>query len=190
MRPDVIEAGCDEVGRGCLAGPVVAAAVVLPPRFSHPHLDDSKKMSWSKRLELDAYIREKAVTFAIGHCSPAEIDEINILQASFLAMRRAVEQLSPSPAHLLVDGNRFKAIEGLEHTCVIKGDGKFMSIAAASVLAKVHRDRWMAELDTEYPGYGWRRNVGYPTRQHRSAIAELGPCAQHRRSFQLLPRED
>jgi len=182
----LIEAGCDEVGRGCLAGPVVAAAVILPPEFVHEDIRDSKTLSLERRNEMDLLIREQAVDFQIAECSPREIDELNILQASFKAMHRAVSGLKTRPEHLLVDGNRFAPILGLPHTCVVKGDSLYQSIAAASILAKVHRDRYMQELHEMYPDYSWNTNVGYPTVAHRKAILEIGPTEHHRKSFRLL----
>ena len=182
----LVEAGCDEVGRGCLAGPVVAAAVILPPEFVHEDIRDSKTLSLERRNEMDLLIREQAVDFQIAECSPREIDELNILQASFKAMHRAVSGLKTRPEHLLVDGNRFAPILGLPHTCVVKGDSLYQSIAAASILAKVHRDRYMQELHEMYPDYSWNTNVGYPTVAHRQAILEIGPTEHHRKSFRLL----
>lgn len=189
----VLEAGCDEAGRGCLAGPVVAAAVILPPRKSlraapfHPLLNDSKQLSEKDRNTLRTFIEAEALHWAVGVVSPVEIDEVNILNASFLAMHRALDQLSVPPEHILVDGNRFTPYKFTPHLCVIKGDGKYCSIAAASVLAKTHRDEIMAGLDRDFPAYGWARNKGYPTKVHRSAIALYGPCPHHRKSFTLLP---
>lgn len=185
----LLEAGLDEVGRGCLAGPVVAAAVILPEGFSHPDLDDSKKLTAAKRRLLDVYIREHALAYAIAEVSAPEIDQINILNASFLAMHRALDQLLLRPELLLVDGNRFKPYGELPHHCIVKGDGKFASIAAASVLAKQYRDALMEQLHVQYPAYGWDRNVGYPTAQHRKALAEHGITPWHRRSFSLLPAQ-
>ncbi|MBL7944188.1 MAG: ribonuclease HII [Flavobacteriales bacterium] len=182
-----VECGCDEAGRGCLAGPVVAAAVILPADFYHPLLNDSKKMSEVQRNEVRAYVEAHALHWAVAEASPEEIDEINILHASFLAMHRAVGLLKQVPQHLLIDGNRFKPYEGIGHTCIIKGDGKFASIAAASVLAKTHRDACMEKLHMEFPGYAWNKNKGYPTLAHREAIRKLGPTPYHRQSFTLLP---
>ncbi len=188
-RKGVLEAGCDEAGRGCLAGPVVAAAVILPPGVRLPGLDDSKKLSAADREALRPLIMEKAVAWAVAAVSPAEIDRINILKASFLAMHRAIDQLATRPEALLIDGNRFTPYPGLPHTCMIKGDGRFRSIAAASILAKTHRDALMEALHAEHPHYGWAVNKGYPTPDHRKAIAAHGPCAHHRRSFRLLPED-
>lgn len=180
-----IEAGCDEAGRGCLAGRVYAAAVVLPSDFDHPLLNDSKQLSEKKRNKLRIVIEEEAMAWAVAWCEPEEIDRINILQASFLAMHRAIEQLAVRPEALLIDGNRFKAYTGIPHECIIKGDGKFASIAAASVLAKTHRDAHMFELHAKYPDYAWNSNKGYPTKAHRQAIDTLGASPYHRRSFRM-----
>ena len=182
----VPEAGCDEAGRGCLAGPVVAAAVMLPPDFYHPLLNDSKQLSRKERELLRPVIEKEAVAWAVAECSPEEIDEINILQASILAMHRAVDQLAKRPELLLIDGNRFKPYPFIPHLCVIKGDSKYASIAAASVLAKTWRDDYMDKLAVEYPQYLWQQNAGYPTKAHRKAIEETGPCLWHRKSFKLL----
>jgi ribonuclease HII len=185
-HPQLIEAGLDEVGRGCLAGPVVAAAVVLPKEYRNPLLNDSKQLTKAQRNQLRNEITEVALAWAVAEVSNQEIDEINILKASFLAMHRAVDQLTLRPEHLLVDGNRFTPYPFLPHTCIIKGDSKFMSIAAASVLAKTYRDELMERLSEEFPHYGWARNVGYPTPIHRRAIEEFGPCQHHRMSFKLI----
>jgi ribonuclease HII len=182
-----IEAGCDEAGRGCLAGAVYAAAVILPPGFHCEKLNDSKLLTEKQREALRPLIEREAVAWAVGAASPEEIDRMNILRASFLAMHRAIEQLKAVPEHLLVDGNRFAPYPGIPHTTVVKGDGKYMSIAAASVLAKTHRDEYMNRLDAEYPGYRWRENKGYPTKAHRNAIREYGTTPYHRKSFTLLP---
>jgi len=182
----LIEAGCDEAGRGCLAGPVVAAAVILPKSFRNEMLDDSKKLTEKRREQLFPIIKSEAVSYGIGVVSPEEIDEINILNASFLAMHRAVDQLNQPPELLLIDGNRFNAYKAIRHVCIIKGDGKYMSIAAASVLAKVFRDQLMMDYDSKMPEYGWKKNKGYPTKAHRAAIAEFGETDIHRRSFKLL----
>ncbi len=186
---DGVEAGCDEAGRGCLAGPVVAAAVILPDDFFHPLLTDSKQLSESQRDALRPYIETHALAWAVGVVSEAEIDEINILNASFLAMHRALDQLSMRPTRLLIDGNRFKKYGDIEHHCIIKGDGKMSAIAAASVLAKTHRDEWMMRIDQEYPAYGWKTNKGYPTVAHRKVIAAQGASPYHRMTFALLPRQ-
>ena len=186
---DKIEAGCDEAGRGCLAGPVFAAAVILPEDFNHPLLNDSKQLSEKKRNLLRPYIEEHALEWAVGICTPEEIDSINILNASFLAMHKAVDKLGQIPELLLIDGNRFKPYKEIPFECIIKGDGKFMSIAAASVLAKTHRDEYMQQIHLDYPHYAWNSNAGYPTKAHREAIKEHGPCAHHRKSFTLLKPE-
>jgi ribonuclease HII len=184
-----LEAGCDEAGRGCLAGPVVAAAVILPIQFDHPLLDDSKKLSESQRALLRPIIESNALAWAVGVVDVHEIDEINILNASFLAMHRAVDQLSSKPELLLIDGNRFKPYNNIEHHCIIKGDGIYRSIAAASVLAKTHRDELMEGLHEQFPQYSWRKNKGYPTANHRTAIRNHGACILHRMSFTLLPKQ-
>jgi len=186
---NLLEAGCDEAGRGCLAGPVVAAAVILPKGYSNALLNDSKKLSAKQRAVLRIEIEKEAVAFAVAFVDHTKIDEINILNASFLAMHKAVEQLSHKPELLLIDGNRFKPYEGIKHECIIKGDGKFMSIAAASILAKTYRDEYMNTLDNEYSGYGWGRNMGYPTKEHRAGIIKLGVTPYHRMSFRLLPEQ-
>lgn len=188
-RKGVLEAGCDEAGRGCLAGPVVAAAVILPPRVRIPGLDDSKKISASKREDLRPLIMEKAIAWAVAEVSPQEIDRINILKASFLAMHRAIDQLKTRPEALLIDGNRFAPYAGLPHTCMIKGDGRYRSIAAASILAKTHRDELMEALHEEHPAYGWAVNKGYPTVDHRAAIKAHGTSPHHRLTFRLLAEE-
>lgn len=184
-----IEAGCDEAGRGCLAGAVFAAAVILPPDFRNDDLNDSKQLSEKKRYLLRPLIEREAVAWAVGIVGPEEIDRINILKASFLAMHRAVEQLRTVPGHLLIDGNRFTPYPGIGHTTVVKGDGKYLSIAAASVLAKTYRDDYMNDLAAEYPAYGWTANKGYPTRQHREAIRQHGITPYHRKTFTLLPEQ-
>lgn len=184
-----IEAGCDEAGRGCLAGPVVAASVILPKDFTHPILNDSKQLSENQRNKLRIEIKQDAIASGIGVATPEEIDEINILNASYLAMHRAIDQLKRSPELLLIDGNRFKPHTDTPFECIIKGDGKYYSIAAASILAKTYRDDLMRQLALEYDGYGWNTNVGYPTRAHREAIRAQGITPHHRKSFQLLPRQ-
>lgn len=183
---DLVEAGCDEAGRGCLAGPVVAAAVVLPKDFTHPLLTDSKVLSLEQRNHLKVEIKEAALAYAIAEVDNREIDEVNILNASFLAMHRAIDRLRQKPELLLIDGNRFNPYPFVPHQCIIKGDSKFFSIAAASVLAKTHRDELMWKLADEHPQYGWQTNVGYPTIAHRKAIAEHGPTDWHRLSFKLI----
>ncbi len=182
----LIEAGLDEVGRGCLAGPVVAAAVILPATYTHPTLTDSKQLSRTQREQVRADVLRDALAWAVAEVSNQEIDRINILKASFLAMHLAVDQLTLRPEHLLIDGNRFTPYPMLPHTCIVKGDTKFLSIAAASVLAKCYRDDLMEQLGKEFPQYGWAKNAGYPTRHHRKAIEEIGPCRWHRMSFRLL----
>ncbi|MEM9895022.1 MAG: ribonuclease HII [Bacteroidota bacterium] len=183
------EAGCDEAGRGCLAGPVVAGAVILPKDYTNGVLNDSKKLDLKTRQKLRVEIEREAVTWGVGFVSPEEIDKINILNASFLAMERAVKQLNNMPDLLLIDGNRFKTSLDVPFECIIKGDGKYMSIAAASVLAKTYRDDYMKKLAKDFSEYGWETNVGYPTAVHRNAIAKFGATMHHRRSFQLLPRQ-
>ena len=183
LHKDLIEAGCDEAGRGCLAGAVFAAAVILPADFRNEMLNDSKKLTEKQRYELRKVVEAEALAWAVGVVEPAEIDAINILNASFLAMHRAVGQLKMRPQHLLVDGNRFTPYPGIPHTTVVKGDGKYLSIAAASILAKTYRDDYMNRLAAEYPAYGWKKNKGYPTREHRLAIREYGLTPHHRLSF-------
>ncbi len=182
-----VEAGCDEAGRGCLAGPVVAAAVVLPSDFKHDTLNDSKQLKAETRQQLVEDIKSNAIACAIGVCDQTEIDEINILKASFKAMHKAISALSVIPDLLLIDGNRFTPYPKIDHECIIKGDSKYLSIAAASVLAKTYRDDFMISLSEEYPYYGWEHNFGYPTKKHRAAIAEHGSTPYHRQSFTLLP---
>lgn len=189
IDPNRHEAGCDEAGRGCLAGSVFAAAVILPPDFTHPELNDSKQLSEKKRYELRPVIEQEALAWAVGIVTPEEIDRINILRASFLAMHRAIGQLKIKPDHLLIDGNRFDPYPGITHTTVVKGDGKYYSIAAASVLAKTYRDDYMNELAGQYPGYEWKRNKGYPTRAHREAIRRMGITPIHRKTFTLFPEQ-
>ena len=181
-----IEAGCDEAGRGCLAGPVTAAAVILPPHFSNDLINDSKQLTEHQRDALRPSIEREAVAWAVAMIDPAEIDRINILNASILAMHRAIDQLKVRPEALLIDGNRFKPYPGIPHTTIVKGDSKMMCIAAASILAKTHRDEYMRRIASEYPQYGWDKNKGYPTRDHRAAIAEFGTSPYHRMSFRLL----
>lgn len=184
-----IEAGCDEAGRGCLAGPVVAAAVIFPLNYKHRMLNDSKQLTAEARLGLRAEIQRDAIAWAVAEASQAEIDEINILKASFLAMHRALDKLSKLPELILVDGNRFQKYHDIPHHCIIKGDGKYLSIAAASVLAKTYRDEYMEAMALQHPGYFWETNKGYPTAQHREALRALGPTPLHRKSFQLLPAQ-
>ena len=183
------EAGCDEAGRGCLAGPVVASAVILPTNFRHKLLNDSKQLTHKQRQILEPIIKEKALSWAIGIVSPQEIDEINILNASFLAMHRAIDKLERNVDLLLIDGNQFKTYKDIKHLCIVKGDSKFASIAAASVLAKNFRDELMFNLDSNFPKYDWKNNKGYPTAKHREAIRQIGACKHHRKSYQLLPAQ-
>ena len=186
---DVIEAGCDEAGRGCLAGPVFAAAVILPPDFKSELLNDSKQLSEKNRYALRLLIEQEAIAWGIGVVTAPEIDAINILKASFLAMHRAIEQLKVQPQALLIDGNRFTPYKEIPFTCMVKGDGRFLSIAAASTLAKTYRDDYMLQLAEEYPSYGWQQNKGYPTRAHREAISKHGITPYHRKTFTLLPSQ-
>lgn len=185
-----LEAGCDEAGRGCLAGPVFAAAVIFDKNFSHDELNDSKKLSLSKRQELRTMIEKESLAFSVACVDPAEIDEINIHQASYLAMHRALDALKLKPTFILVDGNRFVPYRDVAYECVIKGDGKYLSIAAASILAKTYRDDYMEKLAQEFPQYGWAHNKGYPTTFHRNAILAHGPSPHHRLSFRVTtPRQ-
>ena len=184
-----LEAGCDEAGRGCLAGPVYAAAVILDSKNTIPGLDDSKKLSHAKRDNLRIEIEKSSLAWSVGVVNNEEIDEINILNASFLAMHRAIKGLHMQPGYLIIDGNRFNPYPNIEHTCVVKGDSKFMSIAAASILAKTHRDDFMMSINKEIPHYEWNSNKGYPTKSHRSAIAAHGKTKYHRNSFRLLPSQ-
>lgn len=183
----LIEAGLDEAGRGCLAGSVYAAAVILPPDYSHPLLNDSKQLTASQRYALREDIERDALSWALGIVTAQEIDRLNILRASILAMHRAVDSLTLRPQALIVDGNRFTPYRDLPHTTIVKGDGKYLSIAAASVLAKTYRDDYMRQLHVSYPHYGWDHNAGYPTKEHREGIARYGPSPHHRMSFTLLP---
>ena len=185
----LIEAGCDEAGRGCLAGPVYAAAVILPKTYKNKWLDDSKKLSDKDRYELRPEIESQAVTWAIGVVDNTEIDEINILKASFLAMHRAIDKLKQMPELLLIDGNRFTPYKKINHQCIVKGDAKFLSIAAASILAKTYRDDFMKEAAIKHPEYAWEQNMGYPTKKHREAIKIYGTTSLHRLTFQLLPTQ-
>jgi ribonuclease HII len=185
----LLEAGTDEVGRGCLAGPVVAAAVILPPGYEHASLNDSKKMSQQARVTVTEDIRQRALAFAIGEASPQEIDRYNILQASILAMHRALDQLPLPFEHLLVDGHYFRKWKAIPHTCLVKGDSLYAPIAAASVLAKVHRDTLMTNLASLFPGYGWEKNMGYPTARHQKAIKQLGITEWHRKSFKVAGQQ-
>ena len=186
---DLLEAGTDEAGRGCLAGPVTAAAVILPKDFSYPLLNDSKKLTDKQRYALRPIIEKEALTFAVAHCSIEEIEELNILHASIKAMHKAIAGLAKTPAFIAVDGNRFHPYEKIPHQCVIKGDGKYQNIAAASILAKTYRDDLMMELHRDYPHYAWDKNKGYPTKSHREGIRENGISPHHRKSFRLLPEQ-
>jgi len=186
LYKNLIEAGCDEAGRGCLAGPVYAAAVILPKNFRHPVLNDSKKLTAKQRLELRDEIMRSAVAWNVASVNNQEIDQLNILRASIKAMHLAIEGLKKIPEFLLIDGNRFYPYRNIGHKTIIKGDGLYFSIAAASVLAKTFRDEYMEKLDAEYPGYGWKRNKGYPTTDHRKAIAEHGITPFHRKTFHLI----
>ena len=183
-----IEAGCDEAGRGCLAGPVTAAAVILPADFNNDLINDSKQLTERQRERLRPVIEREAVAWAVAMVSPQEIDRINILRASITAMHRALDQLSVRPQGILVDGNRFIPYNDIPYNTIVKGDATMLSIAAASILAKTHRDEYMRQIDREFPQYGWARNKGYPTPDHRAAIAAHGACIHHRHSFQLLPQ--
>lgn len=187
LNENTIEVGCDEAGRGCLAGSVFAAAVILPVDFNAPLLNDSKQLSEKQRQALRLQIEAEALAWAVGEVNEKEIDDINILNASFLAMHRALAQLKVNFEHILVDGNRFKKYENIAHSCIVKGDALYLSIAAASVLAKTYRDDAMLKLAEQYPCYDWENNKGYPTPKHRKAIAEFGVSPKHRKTFQLLP---
>ena len=184
-----LEAGTDEAGRGCLAGPVTAAAVILPTDFDVPLLNDSKKLTEKQRQFLRPIIEDKAIAYAVAHCTPEEVDAINILNASIKAMHNALEKLDPCPNHILVDGNRFHSFKKIPHQCIVKGDGKYQNIAAASVLAKTYRDDLMIDLDRKYPKYDWKNNKGYPTKKHRKAILKEGITPQHRKTFRLLSEQ-
>ena len=184
-----IEVGCDEAGRGCLAGPVVAAAVILPKNYKQPLLNDSKQLSEKKRILLKTEIKEHAIAYAVGIVNHKEIDKINILNASILAMHRALDQIKNPFDSILVDGNRFKNYKETEHHCIIKGDSKYLSIAAASILAKTYRDDLMKKLHLEHPQFQWEQNKGYPTKSHRAAIKKIGVSQYHRKSFKLLPEQ-
>lgn len=186
---NTIEVGTDEAGRGCLAGPVVAAAVILPNNFEHPLLNDSKQLTEKQREVLRPIIEENALAFGVAFISEEIIDEINILQASILGMHQSIDKLSLIPEHIIVDGNKFKSYKNIPHTTIVKGDAKYRSIAAASVLAKTYRDEFMQKIDAEFPNYYWKKNKGYPTKQHRTAISEFGSTKYHRKSFKLLPEQ-
>ncbi len=185
-KKDTIEAGCDEAGRGCLAGPVFAAAVILPPDFKNDLLNDSKKLTEKQRYKLRPIIEKEALAWAVEAVTNEEIDKINILNASFTAMNRAVKKLKIKPEHLLIDGNRFRPQTNIPYTCMIKGDGRFLSIAAASILAKTYRDDFMQQIHNEFPYYDWDRNKGYPTKKHREGIKKYGVTKYHRMTFRLL----
>lgn len=189
LNPKLLEAGCDEAGRGCLAGPVFAAAVILPKDFVSEELNDSKQLSEKKRELLRKFIEEKALVWAVGIVDHKEVDSINVLNASFLAMHRAVDALKIKPDHLLIDGNRFNKHKSVPHTCIIKGDAKFLPIAAASVLAKTYRDDYMKKIHLEFPNYDWDNNKGYPTRKHRAAIEKYGVTKYHRLTFNLTDKQ-
>ena len=186
FKKGYIEAGCDEAGRGCLAGSVFAAAVILPSNFKHNLLTDSKQLTEKKRYELREFIFEHALAYEVGSYSAKEIDEVNILNASIFSMHRALERLSIRPEFIIVDGNRFKPFQDIPHQTIVKGDGKYLSIAAASILAKTYRDDYMLQLHEEYPMYNWKQNKGYPTKDHRAAIRQFGITPYHRKSFRLL----
>jgi ribonuclease HII len=187
LNKRLVEAGCDEAGRGCLAGPVVAAAVIMPKDFYHPMLNDSKKLTANQRDVLRPIIEKEAIHWSVAYVNNEEIDQINILNASIKCMHRALDKLTIVPEHILVDGNKFHSYRQIPYNCIIKGDGKYASIAAASVLAKTHRDDQMGILHTTHPEYGWNKNKGYPTKKHREAISKIGACPLHRKSFQLIP---
>lgn len=187
LHPHLVECGTDEAGRGCLAGPVTAAAVILPDDFRHPWLTDSKQLSEKKRLELKKIIEKEAISYAVTHVMMDEIDQLNILNASILAMHRSIEQLDPTPQFIAVDGNRFHPFQETPYKTIVKGDGKYLHIAAASILAKSERDHYMTQLHQEFAAYNWKKNKGYPTQEHRNAIREFGPTPYHRKSFKLLP---
>lgn len=188
-KTNCIEAGCDEAGRGCLAGPVFAAAVILPDNFSNQLLNDSKQLTEKQREKLRPIIEQESLAWAVAQVDNHEIDRINILNASILAMHKALDALSMRPEHIIIDGNRFKQYHDIPHLCIVKGDGKYMSIAAASILAKTHRDEYMQKIHQEYPNYNWQKNKGYPTRDHRNAIAQFGITNYHRSSFNLIDKQ-
>ncbi|MFT5678830.1 MAG: ribonuclease HII [Saprospiraceae bacterium] len=189
IHPSLLECGTDEAGRGCLSGPVTAAAIILPEDFSHPWLTDSKQLSHKKRMELKPIIEAEAISYGVTHVMMDEIDQINILNASILGMHRSIDQLTPAPQFIAIDGNRFKPYYKIPYECVVKGDGKFLHIAAASILAKTYRDLYMEQLHEEFPMYNWIKNKGYPTLEHRAAIRKHGPSPYHRKSFRLLPEQ-
>ncbi len=189
LKTELIECGTDEAGRGCLAGPVTAGAIILPDNFENPILNDSKKLSKQQRTKLRPLLEAEGLAFGIAHVFMEEIDKINILNASILAMQHAIDQLHLVPEHILVDGNRFKPYKDIPHQCIIKGDGKYLNIAAASILAKTYRDAYMEEIHEEFPMYNWKKNKGYPTKEHRAAIRKYGITKYHRKSFRLLPEQ-
>ena len=183
----VLEAGTDEAGRGCLCGPVVAAAVILPEDFEHPFLNDSKQLTEKQRKELRPFIEKEALSYGVSFVDEKEVDQINVLQASITGMHRSVAQLKPMPEYIIVDGNKFRPFKEIPHETIVKGDAKYLSIAAASVLAKTYRDEFMEKIHQEFPMYNWKQNKGYPTKQHRQAIREFGITKYHRKTFRLLP---
>lgn len=185
----ILEAGTDEAGRGCLSGPVVAAAVILPENFEHPFLNDSKQLTEKQRKELRPFIEKNALTFGVSFVDEKEVDKINVLQASITGMQRSIAQLNPQPEFIIVDGNKFKPYKDIPHETIVKGDATYLSIAAASVLAKTYRDEFMEKIHQEFPMYNWKQNKGYPTKQHREAIKEFGATKYHRKSFKLLPEQ-
>lgn len=185
----VLEAGTDEAGRGCLSGPVVAAAVILPEDFEHEFLNDSKQLTEKKRKELRPFIEEHALSYAVAFLNQNEVDELNVLQASITGMHRSITNLKPQPEFIIIDGNKFKPYKDIPHQTIVKGDAKYMSIAAASVLAKTYRDEYMEKIHQEYPAYNWKKNKGYPTKEHREAIRIHGATPYHRKSFKLLPEQ-
>ena len=189
LRQNLIECGTDEAGRGCLAGPVTAAAVILPDDFHHPLLNDSKQLTEKRRMELKPIIEAEAIAFGVVHVMMEEIDQINILNASILGIHRSIDLLETVPEFIAVDGNRFKRYGKIPHECIVKGDGKYLHIAAASVLAKTYRDLYMEELHEEFPAFNWKKNKGYPTQEHRAALQKHGPTPYHRKSFRLLPEQ-
>lgn len=189
LRQNRVECGTDEAGRGCLAGPVTAAAVILPDTFQHPFLTDSKQLSEKKRMELKPIIEAEALSFGVVHVMMDEIDQVNILNASILGMHRAIGVMDQTPGFIAVDGNRFKRYENIPYECIVKGDGKYLHIAAASILAKTYRDLYMEQLHEEFPMYNWKKNKGYPTAEHRAALKKYGPTPYHRKSFRLLPEQ-
>ena len=184
-----LEAGTDEAGRGCLSGPVVAAAVILPKDFMHPFLNDSKQLSEKKREELRPFIEENSLAFGVSFVWQEEVDKINVLQASITGMHRSIEMLETQPEFIIVDGNKFRNYKGIPHKTIVKGDAKYMSIAAASVLAKTYRDEYMSKIHQKFPMYNWQKNKGYPTKEHRDAIRKFGATKYHRKSFKLLPEQ-